>query len=67
MLSYRRVHTLVFLLITTFSAVPCLAGLDVDLGAKVKLGDDVDVYLGISSHYFGHDRATVEREEHGTA
>lgn len=61
MLSHRHVRTLVFLLIAVFTAIPGFAGLDVDLGAKVKLGDDVDVYLGISSHYFGHDRATLDR------
>jgi hypothetical protein len=58
---HPRAHSLFILLIASAIATPGFAGLDVDLGAKVKLGDNVDVYLGISSHYFGHDRATVNR------
>ncbi|MEE8367670.1 MAG: hypothetical protein V3S30_05085 [Thermoanaerobaculia bacterium] len=61
MLSHRYVRTLVFLLIAVFTVVPGFAGLDVDLGAKVKLGDDVDIYLGVSSHYFGKDRTAINR------
>jgi hypothetical protein len=61
MRSHRHALTFIFPIIATLAVAPCFAGLDIDLGSKVKLGDDVDVYLGISSHYFGHDRVTVNR------
>ncbi len=40
--------------------VPAEAGLDIDLGASIR-GDDVDVYVSISSRYFDRDRGTVDR------
>ena len=35
------------------------AGLDIDFGADVKLGDRTDLYVAISSRYFDHDRQSV--------
>jgi hypothetical protein len=42
-------------------ALPAQAGWDIDLGASVRLGDDVDLYLAISSRYFEKDRVVVDR------
>ena len=36
------------------------AGLDVDFGASVRLGDDTDVFFAVSSRYFDRDRSVVE-------
>ena len=45
----------------TLVATPAHAGIDIDFGASVRLGDDTDLYFAISSRYFDHDRQTVER------
>lgn len=42
-------------------ATPAQAGFDIDFGASVRLGDDTDLYLAISSRYFDRDRPTVDR------
>jgi hypothetical protein len=36
-----------------------LAGLDVDLGARVRVGDDTDLFVNISSRYFKQDSRVV--------
>ncbi len=38
---------------------PASAGLDVDLGASVRVGDDTDLFVNISSRYFGRDSRMV--------
>jgi hypothetical protein len=38
-----------------------LAGLDVDLSASLKIGDDTDVFLSVSTRYFDRDRGDVEQ------
>jgi hypothetical protein len=43
-----------------FSA-PAYGGLDIDLGATVRIGDNTDLYVAISSRYFDEDRRAVER------
>jgi len=40
-------------------ASPALAGIDVDLGAVIHVGDDADLYFGISSRYFDREPAVV--------
>ncbi len=35
------------------------AGLDIDLGASVRVGDDTDLFLAISSRYFDRDPGLV--------
>lgn len=40
---------------------PVRAGVDIDFGASVDLGDDASLYFAISSRYFERDRAAVER------
>ncbi len=42
-------------------SAPVLGGVDIDFGASIRLGDDTDLFFAISSRYFGHERATVER------
>jgi hypothetical protein len=37
------------------------AGLDVDLAATLKVGDDSDVFLSISARYFKQDRSDIEK------
>lgn len=41
-------------------AAPAGAGIDVDFGAAVSIGDDTDLYFAISSRYFDRDRPSVE-------
>ena len=36
------------------------AGIDIDFGASVQLGDDTDLYFAISSRYFDRERTVVE-------
>jgi hypothetical protein len=40
---------------------PVQGGLDIDLGASVRLGDSTDLFVTISSRYFDQDRGAVER------
>jgi hypothetical protein len=35
-------------------------GVDIDFGAAVRVGDDTDLYLAVSSRYFDRDRHEVE-------
>jgi hypothetical protein len=60
-----RTHTIVIafgcLLLAAAFATPSHAGFDVDFGASVRLGNDTDLYVAISSRYFDRDRAVVER------
>ena len=37
------------------------AGIDIDFGAQVRIGDDADLFLSISSRYFDRDRSSVDR------
>jgi hypothetical protein len=41
--------------------VPAYGGLDIDLGATVRIGESTDLYFVISSRYFNQDRGAVER------
>ena len=48
--------------VATFVAVsPAEAGLDIDFGASISIGDNADLYLAVSSRYFGQDRSTTDR------
>ncbi|MHB8077624.1 MAG: hypothetical protein ACYDIE_00030 [Candidatus Krumholzibacteriia bacterium] len=56
--------------IAVFGAMLCLgclfggaarAGVDIDLRANVPIGDDSQLFFGISSQYFDRDRPEVER------
>jgi len=48
-------------IVGALAAPPVQAGWDIDLGASVRLGDDVDLYLAISSRYFDKDRTVVDK------
>ena len=41
------------------AGMPASAGLDIDLGARVRVGDDADLFVNISSRYFGRDSRSV--------
>jgi len=41
------------------AVTPVQAGVDIDFGANVRVGDSTDVYFAISSRYFGRDREVV--------
>jgi hypothetical protein len=43
------------------SIAPAHGGLDIDLGAAVRIGNNADLYIAISSRYFDQDRGAVER------
>jgi len=49
------------LLLAPSLVTPSQAGFDVDFGAAVRLGNDTDLYVAISSRYFDQDRTVVER------
>lgn len=48
------------LLVATLSG-PANAGFDIDFGASVRVGNNTDLYLAVSSRYFERDRAVVQR------
>lgn len=47
-------------LVAVLLAGSAIAGVDIDFGATVPVGDDGALFLSISSRYFGRDRAEVE-------
>jgi hypothetical protein len=58
----RTCRWLLFLIVAAATALaPAHAGLDIDLGASVRLNDNTDIYFAVSSRYFGEDRLVVER------
>ncbi|HXV76149.1 MAG TPA: hypothetical protein VD788_07495 [Candidatus Polarisedimenticolaceae bacterium] len=60
MRSIRWLLILLVLVTVDGASRPARAGVDVDFGARVSLGDRADLYLSISSHYFDRDRQTVD-------
>ena len=49
------------LLLTACLAAPAAdAGLDVDFGAAVRIGDDHDLFLNVSARYFDEERRKVD-------
>ncbi|MDX1388927.1 MAG: hypothetical protein R3344_07030, partial [Acidobacteriota bacterium] len=40
---------------------PAWAGLDIDFGAAVRINDDTDLFVSISSRYFDRDRRSIEK------
>jgi len=48
-------------LVVALAATPAPAGLDIEFDASVRLDDDTDLYLAISSRYFERDRRTLRR------
>lgn len=53
---------LLALLLTAGLGTPATdAGLDIDFGASVRLGDDNDLFLSVSARYFDEDRGSIDR------
>ena len=49
------------LLLGILAAAPAAAGLDIDFGAAVPVGDDGEVWLAVSSRYWDRDAQDVRR------
>jgi hypothetical protein len=43
------------------AAAPLFAGVDIDLGGSLRVGDDADIWFSVSSRYFERERPAVER------
>ena len=55
-------RVLLALLGVTLMAAPAAhAGLDIDFGAAVRIGDDDDLFLSVSARYFDEDRRAIDR------
>ncbi len=46
--------------IASIGAMPVQAGVDIDFGASVRVGDNTDLFFNISSRYFNRDRNVVD-------
>lgn len=60
---FRRAFCPLLVALTVMGSVACVgaarAGLDIDFGANVRVGDDTDLFLAISSRYFDRDPSDV--------
>ena len=55
-------RVLLALLVVAVMALPTAqAGLDIDFGAAVRIGDDNDLFLSVSARYFDEDRRSIDR------
>ncbi len=52
---------LLTLVIGALAAPVAQAGLDIDFGAAVRIGDDHDLFLSVSARYFDEDRRSIDR------
>ena len=52
---------LALLIVAGLTAPGARAGLDIDFGAAVRIGDDNDLFLSVSARYFDEDRRSVDR------
>lgn len=57
----RSINALLCATLLMGGATPALAGLDIDLGASVSIGNHTDLYFAISSRYFDEKPEVVER------
>lgn len=55
----RLLALALFLLAGAGRVAPAAADVDVAFGANVRIGDDTDLFLAISSRYFGYDPVVV--------
>ena len=51
---------LVAVAFASIGAMPVAAGVDVDFGANIRVGDNTDLFFNISSRYFDRDRDVVD-------
>ena len=49
------------LILASTPATTTYAGLDIDFGAAVQIGDNTDVYFAVSSRYYGQDEQKVRK------
>jgi len=49
------------LVVAGLTAPAAQAGLDIDFGAAVRIGDDNDLFLSVSARYFDEDRRSIDR------
>ncbi len=55
-------RVLLALLVVAGMAVPTApAGLDINFGAAIRIGDDNDLFLSVSARYFDEDRRSIDR------
>jgi hypothetical protein len=55
-------RVLIALFIVAGVALPnAQAGLDIDFGAAIRIGDDDDLFLSVSARYFDEDRRSIDR------
>jgi len=59
-LPFMRIRICLVIAAAAVLFTPVSAGLDIDFGAAIRIGDDTDLYFAISSRYFDQDRNTVE-------
>ena len=52
---------LALLVVAGLAAPGARAGLDIDFGAAVRIGDDNDLFLSVSARYFDEDRRSIDR------
>ena len=52
---------LALLVVAGLAAPTAQAGLDIDFGAAVRIGDDNDLFLSVSARYFDEDRRSIDR------
>ena len=52
---------LALLVVTGMAAPVAQAGLDIDFGAAIRIGDDDDLFLSVSARYFDEDRGSIDR------
>ena len=52
---------LALLVVAGMAAPVAQAGLDIDFGAAIRIGDDNDLFLSVSARYFDEDRGSIDR------
>lgn len=60
---FTTIMTLIALLGMSVFAVSAHAGLDVNLGAEVKIWDDEDIYISVSARYYDREPSQVREWE----
>ena len=58
--SIRTAALFVLVAAAALTGAPARAGLDIDLGATIRFGDDTELYFAISSRYFGQEPRVVQ-------
>ena len=56
----KRVLLALFV-VAGLAAPTAQAGLDIDFGATIRIGDSDDLFLSVSARYFDEDRRSIDR------